>query len=125
MPGNLALAHLDVFASHLPNFSAHERQLPIRLQPHAESDEVSVELPEAFAPAELPADMSLKSEYGEFSTHFEVRNHTVIYHRHLEVSAQTIPASDYAKVKKFFADVAKSDKAPLLLNTSAKLASSP
>jgi hypothetical protein len=41
------------------------------------------------------------------------------------VSAQTIPASDYAKVKKFFADVAKSDKAPLLLNTSAKLASSP
>jgi len=119
----VALAHLDAFnAGAIHNLPNGERHFPVKLRPLVQVDEVNLHLPANYTSDELPAPVSLQSEYGSFKSQVELKDHLLVYSRRLEIKRQTVPASDYAKVRKFFADLAKADRAAVMLKTAAAVA---
>jgi hypothetical protein len=119
----LSLAHLDVFnANAIVNLPSGTRHLPIKLDPFVQADEVSLKLPLNSSADDLPAPVSLKSEYGSFTSHTELKDHVLVYSRRLEIKSQTVPAADYVKVRKFFSELAKADRAAVMLKNEPAVA---
>jgi len=71
---------------------------------------------------ELPAAVSLQTEYGSFTSHGELKEGMLVYSRRLEIKGKMVPASEYPKVKKFFSDLAKADRAAVMLKTNPSIA---
>ncbi len=119
----LSLAHLDVFNVYaIHGLPSGQRHLPVKLSPIVQRDEVRLELPVNFTVAETPAPASLETEYGSFQSQIEIKDRHLIYQRTFEIRPQIVPAADYAKLRKFFADAARADKATLMLKTTASVA---
>ena len=113
------VASFDVFGrGMLPSLSAPERRTPILLRAIAFNDEVVLSLPEGVVSEELPAALSLSSEFGSYERKILVDGNKVRLTRHAELKPQTVPAADYSKLRKFLADFAKADRISVLLRKS-------
>jgi len=116
LPGNSAIVKLDILSRrYRPNFSDNERTQPIELRPAMLRDKVVLTLPEGFKPEELPANVSLESPYGTYQTSFEITPAALIMNRTVTFNRVIVPATDYAKVRKFFSDISRADRNSVLL----------
>jgi hypothetical protein len=79
---------------------------------------VSVKLPEGFTVDEMPSPFHEESDFGKFRIAYRQEAGQLIVEEELRTEAVTLPASDYAKVKKFFDNVygANSQNAVLVKN---------
>lgn len=119
MPGALAVAKLDVLnRGAIPALAAPDRQAPVKLQAVAFEDEVTLVLPDGFSPEELPASATLVSDYGRYERSFKSAGGTITLVRHVVLNSQLVPASEYPQLKKFLSDLAKADRASVLLRTA-------
>jgi hypothetical protein len=97
------------------SFTAVERKHPVVLRAAAYSETVTVELPAGFAVDEVPDAVKLETSFGTYNTSYEVKGNELIFKRRLSQHAATIPASDYAIVKKFFENIRAAENAPVVL----------
>jgi hypothetical protein len=116
LQGRTAIVKLDILSrQHLPNFSEKERVLPIYLQPLALNDEIVLSIPAGYKVDEVPAKTSLESPFGSCRLTFEEGAGTLLLKREVVIHQATIPVTEYAKLRQFLSDIAKADRASLLL----------
>jgi hypothetical protein len=120
MPGGLTLVRLDVMSrDSVPAFPEKERRLPVGLRPLIQRDEVTLKLPPGYVVDEMPARAEVRSAYGFYEGTFAVVDGAVVAHRVLKLEDRTVPVSEYAALRQFLADVAKADRAALVLRYDA------
>lgn len=97
------------------SLTAAERKHPVVLPSNSYSETVTVQLPSGFAVDELPDAVKLETTFGSYNTSYEVKDNELIFKRKLSQHSATIPASEYASVKKFFESIRAAENAPVVL----------
>ena len=91
------------------------RRYPIVLSSHAYTETVRVKLPKGFEVDELPDAAKLETPFGTYSTSYVVKDEQLSFTRALLVRGATVPVSEYAKVRGFFASIRAAEQAPVVL----------
>jgi hypothetical protein len=91
------------------------RKHPMLLDAETYSETVRVKLPEGFAVDELPDAVKLETAFGTFHTNYEVKDGVLHFTRRMILRGAIVPASDYEKVKNFFAAMRAAEQAPVVL----------
>ncbi len=89
------------------------RSQPIRLAyPYVDIDTIEYHLPQGYAVEALPTAVSLATSFAAYSSSTTAPDpSTILYIRRLEVSSTELPPEKYGEFRKFYQDVAQSDKA--------------
>ncbi len=115
------IVKLDLLSrKYLPDFSAKERLLPIKVSPLAIKDEIALTIPAGFVASEFPASTSFQSPYGSCAITCEVVGSTVVFKRSVVLKKSAVPVADYDKLRRFFSDIIKADRAAVLLKPQNK-----
>ena len=109
-------AIIETSARHFP--AVKERVEPIVLNGRVYQKKVSIKLPEGFSVDELPSPFHAEASFAQFKINFRQEAGRLIIEEELRTEAVTLPASDYASVKKFFDSVlgANNQQAVLIKN---------
>ena len=97
------------------SLTAPARMHPVVLNATAYSETVKVQLPSGFAVDEMPDPVKLETPFGSYKTSYEVVNGELVFKRQLSQRATTIPAAQYAVVRKFYESIRAADQAPVVL----------
>jgi hypothetical protein len=96
-------------------FAEKTRKYPIVMDTDALHETVRIELPKEFKVDELPSPIHVDSEFGKVEAGWQAEGGTLVFHRTLEMRAQTVPAARYADLKKFLEVVSTAEDAPVVL----------
>ena len=91
------------------------RERPIVLQSNEFTETVRVKLPAGFDVDELPDPTKLDTPFGTYAAAYEVRDGQLVFTRSFAQHAMTIPADQYASVRKFFERIRAAEQAPVVL----------
>jgi transglutaminase-like putative cysteine protease len=91
------------------------RKHPVVLEPRAYSETVHVKLPAGFLVDEMPDAVNLATPFGAYTTSYEVKDGHLHFSRSLMIKSATIPVSDWAKVRQFFALIRRAEESPVVL----------
>ena len=64
---------------------------------------------------ELPTAVRIDSPFGKYEATWLSEGGSIVFKRKLEIAAQTVPAAQYAELKKFLDAVAGSAEEPVVL----------
>ncbi|MEW6207964.1 MAG: DUF3857 and transglutaminase domain-containing protein [Acidobacteriota bacterium] len=104
----MVIRSLPLRAGQFPAFTRTERLSPVRFDMKSiQEDIVRINLPHGFRIDELPKGAVLASGFGEFKLDHQLQDRRVVVHRRLAIKAQSVSASEYGEVKRFF-DAAQS-----------------
>lgn len=92
-----------------------ERLEPILLNGKVYRKHVAIKLPAGFTVDEMPTPFSDKSAFAQFSVSYRQNAGELIMDEELRVETATVPASDYAQVKKFFDNLFGADAQNVVL----------
>ncbi|HEY6951110.1 MAG TPA: DUF3857 and transglutaminase domain-containing protein, partial [Bacteroidota bacterium] len=94
-----------------------KRLSPVRyFYPYRDVDSILYAIPEGFKTESIPARVSLQSPFATFTSVLSASGDSLLtYVRTLEVTRYTIPADQYKEYRKFFTDVAKAERAQVVL----------
>jgi hypothetical protein len=95
------------------------RHSPVRmLYPHIEADSIVYLLPRRTKCEALPAPVSLRTSFGEFSSSVKVRGDSALtYVRRIAINVTEIPAAHYVEYLGFMKTITVADKAQVVLVT--------
>lgn len=68
-----------------------------------------------FAVDEMPDPVKLETAFGSYKTSYEVVNGELVFKRQLSQRAATIPAAQYAVVRKFYESIRAAEQSPVVL----------
>jgi Domain of Unknown Function with PDB structure (DUF3857)/Transglutaminase-like superfamily len=91
------------------------RQNPVVLDAQAYTEVVKVKLPDGFEVDEMPNPVKLDAPFGSYKVSYEVKDGFLNFSRSMIISGAMIPASDYEKVKRFYATMRAAEQAPVVL----------
>ncbi len=91
------------------------RKQPVLLDSEAYMETVRVKLPEGFAVDELPDAVKMETAFGTYYTNYEVKDGVLHFTRKMILRGAIVPASDYEKVKNFFAAMRAAEQSPVVL----------
>jgi hypothetical protein len=91
------------------------RKHPVILEPRAYSETVKVKLPEGFEVDELPDAVKLETQFGTYSTSYEVKEGHLHFTRKYVVRSATVPAGEYERVRGFFEKIREAEQTPVVL----------
>jgi len=91
------------------------RRYPVVIDTDALSETVRIELPKEFKVDEIPSAIKLDSEFGKVEASWKSEGGSLVYHRSLEMRAQTVPAARYGDLRKFLEAVAAAEDSPVVL----------
>ncbi len=74
-----------------------------------DEDDYTIEIPQGYELEAAPSDVSIKSEFGTYSSSAKLVGNKIIFHRVREEFSGRFPAKDAALLSKFYADVYKAD----------------
>lgn len=118
LPGSVQIAQIDVLSrGDIPSFSEKKRQTAIQPPPIHQQDEVVLELPPDCTVAERPADVTIASDYGNYSCVYETQSGKIQLRRSFVLHPRKVPAERYGALRKFLSDAASADRAAILLRT--------
>ena len=83
-------------------FTAKDRKLPIKVFGRSRRNIVRLQLPAGFVPDEIPDPVKVSGDYGSYEAYWTVSNGEILFDQTVRLKDFTAPASDYAKVRKFF-----------------------
>jgi hypothetical protein len=104
------LRHFDT-----PSLSGKVRKHPMVIDADALSETSRIALPEGFQVDELPEAVRLTSPFGKFEAKWTVDRGAVVFQRKIEIPAQSIPAANYADLRKFLDSVNGAQETPVVL----------
>ena len=119
MQNRLLVFMPSVLDTTMPRFAqTTTRSAPIVLQARVYRKRVSLKLPAGFTVDEMPDPAHLTSGFGKFDITFRQEQDRLVLEEELSTQAVTLPATEYAKVKRFFDDALGADhqKAVLVKN---------
>ncbi len=96
-------------------FTEKTRKLPIVLGSDAVSEIASVKLPEGFQIDELPDPIKIDSPYGKIDASWKAEGGTVTFVRKIAINAATVPAAEYAALKRFLDTANGASEQPVVL----------
>jgi len=76
---------------------------------------VVVKLPAGFQVDEMPDAIKLDTPFGSYSTSYTVKDGQLHFARSLLIKSATLPVSEYAKVRSFFAAISSAEQSPVVL----------
>ena len=92
-----------------------KRTTPVVLDSQSFQKRVKIQMPADYKVDELPPGGSLKTRFGTYHCDFKVDGSELTFTEELNVEPITVPASEYASVKKFFQQVRGAEDAPIVL----------
>lgn len=96
--------------------TAEPRVSPINVySPYKKVDTVTITIPAGYVSESIPQPVTLKSNFGEYTSKIEVKNNQVIYIRSYCHKAGTFPASEWVNFAAFNNAVYKADRAKIVL----------
>jgi hypothetical protein len=105
------LRHYDT-----PSFSGRTRVWPIVMDADSLSETVRMTLPDGFKVDEMPPAVHLNSPFGTFEATWKLESASVVvFHRAVEIPAQSVPASQYSELRKFLEMVRGAAEEPVIL----------
>ena len=78
-------------------------------------DSIDIKIPAGYSIESLPKNMELTSKFGVYSIKFKVAQDKIEVVRDYKRLAGRFPPSDYAEFAKFYNDMYKSDRSPVVL----------
>lgn len=105
------------FVGRLDEFTVLDkpRSHPILLDASHYSETIRVKLPDGFIVDEMPEADKAEAAFGKYSVSYEVKDGFLNLNRTLVLNRTTLPATEYEKVKNFFARVRAAEVAPVVL----------
>ena len=96
-------------------FVVTKRTYPV-IYPYQRSEiaEITIEMPEEFAIAELPEDRKIGDAYGQYVLNFNSSNSTMVCRRELIQKATAIPAESYDELRAFSNHIVSADDSIVL-----------
>jgi hypothetical protein len=95
-------------------FTGRQRTAPIRLESDLRRDSIHIKLPAGFQLDELPEAAKVESPYGSLKASWTMHDGEIVMEETLEVKETVAPASEYARVREFFDQVAGAQSAPVV-----------
>lgn len=121
--GALIIAKLDVFnRSQIPVYPEKNRRTTAELPPLCLDDVIRLQVPEGLVIEELPRPASVKDKYGSLTLSFEQKDSVVTLRRRLVLNRTLVPVNEFLVLRKFMADLARSDRSSVLLRLAAPAA---
>lgn len=112
----LVIRPLPLRAWQFPSFTQAERWSPVQFEMKSiQEDTVRITLPHGFRIDELPKGANLVSGFGEFKLDHRMEDRKVVVRRRLAIKAQSVRASEYAFVKRFFDAAQSASQASIVL----------
>ncbi len=74
-------------------------------------DSIRYEIPGLYTVEVLPKPVTIETTFGKYSSMISATESGLLYVRHLEIRAAELPPEQYNEYRKFFQDVAQTDKA--------------
>lgn len=96
-------------------FTEKTRKHPIVLSSDAVSESATVTIPDGYQVDELPDPIKLDSPYGRVEASWQSEGKTVKFSRRIAIQAATVPAADYAALKRFLDIASGASEAPVVL----------
>ena len=91
------------------------RKYPVVVDEDALRETVRIRLPAEYKVDELPEPVKIDSPYGRYQATWVSEAGTLVFKRIFELPVQTVPASEYAALRKFLDAVAGSAEQPVVL----------
>lgn len=91
------------------------RKNPIELDSMMMNETVVFNLPAGFVVDEVPDEVALESEFGNYKTKFEVSDGKLLFRRSYQLKRTLVPASRYEDVRKFFARMLDAEQSAVVL----------
>jgi hypothetical protein len=91
------------------------RKYPIVVDADTLQETVKIQLPADFKIDELPPAVHLDSTFGKFDATWTAEGANIVFKRSLEIPAQTVPAAQYADLKRFLDTVVGSAELPVVM----------
>jgi hypothetical protein len=91
------------------------RKHPVVLDSEAYTETVKLKLPEGFEVDEMPNPVKLDAPFGSYKVSYEVKDGFLNFSRSMIIRGAMVPASDYEKVKRFYATMRAAEQAPVVL----------
>ncbi|MBC9913208.1 DUF3857 domain-containing protein [Chitinophaga varians] len=81
----------------------------------ADTDSVSITVPDGYKAESLPAPVSLQTKFGSYTATATMKGNTITYIRTLQRKAGTFPAADYNDFAKFYTTIYRADRNRMVL----------
>ena len=99
-----------------PEFAPNaERSEPILLLAKVYRKHVNIQLPTGFSVDEMPQPFKAEADFAKLTLTFKNEGNQLVMDEELRTNAVTLPADQYAKVKKFFDDFQGADSQKMVL----------
>ncbi|HET9136214.1 MAG TPA: DUF3857 domain-containing protein [Candidatus Kapabacteria bacterium] len=107
--------------------NAKERKYPLELLyfymgGRKYSETLEMTMPAGFAMSAIPEDVSMKTEFGSYSIHFQQKGNKVIGLRQFELSSETVPIEKFQAFKEFYNKIMKNDTKQFSIKPAAEVA---
>ena len=99
----------------LPVLPGGARSTAVVLQPADESDRFELSIPAGLTVDELPPSRSMEAQFGRFDVKWVVNGNRITRTLTLRVDDASVPASDYALVRRFIDTFREAESLPVVL----------
>ena len=92
-----------------------KRKHPVMLFSQSMKETAVFNLPKGFVVDEMPDAVNLETDFGKYTTSYEVKEDKLYFTRSLTTKRITIPVDKYKSVKDFYAKVRDAEQSPVVL----------
>jgi hypothetical protein len=92
-----------------------KRTTPMELDGFALRETATFTLPAGFAVDETPDAVTLETDFGRYTTKYEIQAGKLVYTRTISMKRMVVPVDRYDAVKAFFSKVRDADQSPVVL----------
>lgn len=82
--------------------------------PYTDIDTVEINVPAGYRVEAAPAEMALKTKFGNYSSKVKVEGSKIIYYRKIELFSGRFPATEGAAIAEFYNTIYKADRSRLV-----------
>jgi len=91
------------------------RQHPVMLESNSFQENVVFTLPNGFTVDEMPTAVSYQTDFGKYSTAYEVKENKLYFKRSMVITRAMVPVDRYASVRDFFTKIRDAEQTPVVL----------
>jgi hypothetical protein len=91
------------------------RSHPVMLESESFTETATFKLPVGFVVDEMPDAVNLSTNFGKYSTKYEVKNGKLLFTRVLIMTRTSVPVDKYNEVRDFYSKMMDAEQAPVVL----------
>lgn len=91
------------------------RNHPVMLDSNSFTETATFTLPAAFVVDEMPDPVNLSTDFGKYSTKYEVKDGKLHFTRSLVMTRSSVPVAKYDEVRNFYSKMLDAEQAPVVL----------